>query len=123
PLERARSPWIRSSDLTPRARAEEVEHEDRCRNYQKVCAKARHEVERLPTLAGVVRVYTPRHSKHAGEVHRKEREVHPDEVEPEMNLAQLLAHEATGNLREIQINPGENSHDRSAEQHVMEVSD
>ena len=69
-----------------------------------------HEIERVPALTGIVGVNTPRHAEHSGEVHREEREVHRDEVQPEVNLAQLLAHQPAGHLREVVVDTTENSH-------------
>ena len=46
-----------------------------------------------------------------------------DEGEPEMPVAELLAHQASGDLREVVVDAGKDAHHRAAEQHVVEVGD
>ncbi len=54
-------------------------------------------------------------------MHRKEREVHPDELQPEVPLAQGLVQQTAGHLRPPVVDAGEQAQDGAAEQHVVEV--
>ena len=56
-------------------------------------------------------------------MHREEGEVHGDEHQPEMDQPELFIQHPAEDLREIVIDAGEDSHDRAAEQHVVEVGD
>jgi len=74
-------------------------------------------------LAGVVRVDSARHAKHPREVHGEEGEVHGDEVEPEVHFAEFFVHHASEHLGEVIVDAGEDPHDGTAEEDVVEVGD
>ena len=123
PLQRSRPPRIRAGDLAALSALEEIVDENQHRDREDHRARGGHPVVEIPALAGVVGVNATRHAKHSREVHREEREIHRDEREPEMNLAQLLIHQAPHDLGEIVIDACKDSHDRAAEQDVVEVRD
>ena len=56
-------------------------------------------------------------------MHGEERDVEPDEHEPEVQLAELLAHQPAGDLGEPVVEPGEQAEQSATEQHVVEVGD
>ena len=59
----------------------------------------------------------------AEDVHREEREVEPDEHQPEVQLAEPLVEHAPEDLRPPVVEAAEEREHQAAEQHVVEVRD
>src|SRR3546814_1246404 len=66
---------------------------------------------------------TARHARLDNEVLGEEKDVHADEKNPEMQLAQELAVHPARHLREPVIEAGEEREDRAQRQHIVEVRD
>ncbi len=63
------------------------------------------------------------HALEAEDVHRKEREVEPDEEQPEVPLARPLGQQPAGQFRKPVVEPAEEREHRAADQHVVKVRD
>ena len=70
-----------------------------------------------------VRVGAARLALEPEDVHREEREVEPDEHQPEVQLAEPLVEHAAEDLRPPVVEAAEDREDQAAEQHVVEVRD
>ena len=57
------------------------------------------------------------------DVHREEADVEADEHDPERPLAEPLAHEPAGELREPVVDAADDREDVDADQHVVQVGD
>ena len=73
--------------------------------------------------AGLVRVDPSRHAHQPDDVHRSERQVQPDEHQPEVDLAQPLVEQLAGVLRQPVVGGGEEREGDAADQHVVQVAD
>src|SRR5207249_2672556 len=63
-------------------------------------ADARDEIQRSPPCALEIRVDTARHAVEPKLMHREKREVYSDEQQPEIPLAEPLAHQSAGDFGE-----------------------
>ena len=104
-------------------RAEDVDEEDQDPECHHERSNGGDEVVDLPASAVRVRVHAPRHSLQPEQVLREECQVHPDQHQPERELAEPLAELAPEHLRPPVVQPGEDAEDRAPEEHVMQVSD
>ena len=64
-----------------------------------------------------------RHAGQAEEVLREEDDVHADELQPEMQLADRFRVHVAGDLREPVVPGAEDGEDRAKRQHIVEVGD
>ena len=67
--------------------------------------------------------HAPRLALQAEDVHRAERQVHADDHQPEVPLAERLVEQLAEHLRPPVVEAGEDAEDRATEQHVVEVGD
>src|SRR3954447_12830056 len=91
PLERVGDPRVVDRPRAGAGRPEDVEREDEDAEAHDPRADRRGEVVALPDAALVVGVDAARHPQQAEHVHREEGDVHPDEDQPEADLAEALA--------------------------------
>src|SRR5262249_4102648 len=63
------------------------------------------------------------HTHDAEDVHREERQVEPDEHEPEVPRRDALAVQASSELREPVVARGKDRENAAAEQHVVDMRD
>src|SRR5207253_8167478 len=93
PLERRTAPGIIGGALPVTTRAPHVVQEDQHRDGDEERADRRDEIEIAHTEIGRVGVDAAWYAQEADEVHRKERQVHAEELQPEVPLAQWLRQE------------------------------
>src|SRR5207237_9275063 len=99
PLQRSSLPGIGTSDHSMNSAPEEVnqEHENaRAHQERSHCSQ---QVEPAPVHFGKIRVDASRHSTKAQEVNGEEREIKPNEKEPEIQYSQRNIQHAAGLLR------------------------
>ncbi len=81
------------------------------------------EVQSVPAAAGFVSVDPSGHAEQTGDVHEVEREVKADEEEPEVPLAERVAHHLAGDFGIPVVEGAEEREDDRSDEHVVEVGD
>ena len=103
--------------------AHEVVDEDEQRDGDEVAAQRRDEIERVPAEVGRVGVHAPRHAQEPEDVHGHERRQESQAVQPEVDLAEAVAHAAPEHLGEPVVDAGEEREHGTGEEDVVEVGD
>src|SRR5256714_7061269 len=123
PLESRGVPRIVACRSTDAQTPEYVHNEHDTAGDDEDRTKARQRVQTTPAHLRQIRVDASWHPHQSQDVHWEERDVHADEEQPEIPLAQSLAQHSTGQLRVPQIETSPERKDRAAQQHVMEMRD
>src|ERR1700688_3135958 len=79
------------------------------------------EIPDIPAAPGLIGVDSTRHAQHAGNVHEIERQVEPDEEQPEVELTQSLVAHLSRHLRKPVIESTEDREQNPAHDHVMKM--
>ena len=99
----------------------DVVHEHQQRQAGHHSADRGDQVERVQTEPGTIGVDAAGHTQQAAEMHREERQVQPDQHEPEVRFAQTFPESPAEHLGPPVVHPREQPEHRAAEQHVVEV--
>src|SRR6266496_4051929 len=122
PFECPGIPGIVSSRSPFAQRQKNVHYKDERADDLECHADRAHEIPNSPTASGFVRVDATRHSQDAGDVHRDERHVEPDEEQPEVPFAEALTEESASGFGEPIIDSREDHENQCAYEHEMKMS-
>ena len=95
------------------------EHENaRAHQERSHCSQ---QVEPAPVHFGNIGVNASRHSTKAQEVHGEEREIKPNEEQPEVPFSQSHIQHAAGHLRQPEVQAGKHRKHCAPNEHVMKM--
>src|SRR5665213_4448768 len=123
PLQRPRVPGVVAGNFPAEVGADHVEDETANADYLKDDSDADDQVPHPPTTGCIVGINAPRHTQQAWDVHEVEGEMEADQEEPEMPLAQCLAHHPARHLGIPVVKRTEKREHDGADQDIVEVCD